>query len=97
MEPLTGVLQTYLAYHLHGDPLAARLQDITVPALILHGTADAEIPFGAAEYLHASLPTSTLIPFVGVGHSLPVTHAEPYRQAIIDFLQSLALAPSAVV
>ena len=97
MEPLAGILQTYLAYHLHGDPIAARLQDITVPALILHGTADAEIPFGEAEYLHAGLPTSALIPFVGGGHGILVTHAEPYRQAIIDFLQSLAMAPSAAV
>ena len=97
VEPLTGILQTYLAYHLHGDQLASRLQDITVPALILHGTADAEIPFGEAEYLHAGLPTSSLIPFVGGGHSILVTHAGPYRQAIIDFLQSLALAPSAAV
>jgi pimeloyl-ACP methyl ester carboxylesterase len=90
-------LQTYLAYHLHGDPLAARLQDIRMPALILHGTADAEIPFAAAEYLHAGLPTSVLIPFVGGGHPILVTHAEPYRQAIIDFLQSLALVPFAAV
>jgi pimeloyl-ACP methyl ester carboxylesterase len=97
VEPLAGILQTYLAYHLHGDPIAARLQDITVPTLILHGTADTEIPFGEAEYLHAGLPTSALIPFVGGGHSLLVTHAEPYRQAIIDFLQSLDLAPSAAV
>ena len=97
VEPLAGILQTYLAYHLHGDPLAACLRDITIPALILHGTADTEIPFAAAEYLHAGLPTSTLIPFVGGGHSILVTHAEPYRQAIIDFLQSLALASSAAV
>jgi pimeloyl-ACP methyl ester carboxylesterase len=97
VEPLVGILQTYLAYHLHGDPIAARLQDIAVPVLILHGTADAELPFGAAEYFHAGLPTSALVPFVGGGHSILVTHAEPYRQAIIDFLQSLALAPSAAV
>jgi pimeloyl-ACP methyl ester carboxylesterase len=97
VEPLLGILQTYLAYHLHGDPIAARLQDIAVPALILHGTADAEIPFEAAEYLHAGLPTAALIPFVGGGHSILVSHGESYRQAIIDFLQSLALAPSAAV
>jgi pimeloyl-ACP methyl ester carboxylesterase len=97
MEPLTGILQTYLAYHLHGDPLAARLGEITVPALILHGTADAEVPFVAAEYLHAGLSTSLLLPFVGGGHSILVTHAEPYRQAIIDFLHSLAWAPSRAV
>jgi 3-oxoadipate enol-lactonase len=89
VEPLAGILQTYLAYHLHGDPLTSRLPDITVPALILHGTADAEIPFGEAAYLHTGLPTSALIPFVGGGHSILVTHAEPYRQAIINFLHSL--------
>ena len=68
-----------------------------LPGLILHGTADTEIPFAEAEYLHAGLPTSSLIPFVGGGHSILATHAEPYRQAIIDFLQSRALAPSAAV
>jgi pimeloyl-ACP methyl ester carboxylesterase len=97
MEPLAGILQTYLAYHLHGDPIAARLRDIAVPALILHGTADAEIPFAQAECLHTGLPASTLIPFVGGGHSILVTHAEPYRQAIIDFLQWLTLVPPAAV
>ena len=94
VEPLAGILQTYLAYHLHGDPLTARLQEITAPALILHGTADTEVPFGEAEHLLASLPTSSLIAFAGGNHSIPVTHAEPYRRAIIDFLQALGLAPS---
>jgi pimeloyl-ACP methyl ester carboxylesterase len=94
VEPLAGILQTYLAYHLHGDPLTARLQEITAPGLILHGTADTEVPFGEAEHLHTSLPTSWLIAFAGGSHSLPVTHAEPYRHAIIDFLQTLGLAPS---
>src|SRR5262249_51693640 len=75
VEPLTGILQTYLAYHLHGDPLTARLQDITAPALILHGTADVEVPFGEAEHLHASLPTSALMAFAGGSHSIPITHA----------------------
>ena len=68
-----------------------------MPALILHGTADAEIPFREAEYLQAGLPTSALIPSVGGGHSILVTHAEPYRQAIIDFQQAPSLAPSAAV
>ena len=83
-----GVLQTYLAYHLHGNPIAPRLGEITVPALILHGTADAEVPFVEAERLHAGLAASTLVPFVDGGHSIMVTHALPYRQAIIDFLQT---------
>jgi len=97
MEPLSGILQTYLAYHLHGDPIAARLGEIRVPALILHGTADAEVPFVEAECLHAGLFTSSLLPFVGGGHSILVTHTEPYRQAITDFLHALPCAPASAV
>lgn len=87
LEPFVGVLQTYLAYHVHGDPVAARLDEITVPTLILHGTVDEEVPFSEAERLHAGLAASVLIPFIGGGHGIMVTHAEPYRQAIINFLQ----------
>jgi pimeloyl-ACP methyl ester carboxylesterase len=97
MEPLSGVLQTYLAYHLHGDPIAARLREIWVPALILHGTADTEVPFVEAECLHAGLSTSSLLPFVGGGHGILVTHAVSYRQAIIDFLHALPCVPSSAV
>lgn len=85
-----GVLQTYLAYHLHGDPMATRLGEITVPALILHGTADTEVPFAEAERLHAGLPASSLLPFAEGGHGIMVTHALPYRQAIVAFLGALA-------
>jgi len=92
-EPFAGVLQTYLAYHLHGNPVAARLGEITVPTLILHGTVDEEVPFVEAERLHAGLATSALIPFIGGGHGIMVTHAEPYRQAMIDFLHALAASP----
>ena len=57
----------------------------------------AKIPFVEAECLHAGLTASSLLPFVGGGHSILVTHAEPYRQAIIDFLHALPGAPSAAV
>ena len=88
-DPLGGILQTYLAYHMHGDPLAACLARITVPTLILHGTADAEVPFSEALKLHDGLPHASLVPFVGGGHGIMVSHAEPYRQAIVAFLQTL--------
>jgi pimeloyl-ACP methyl ester carboxylesterase len=86
---LGGVLQTYLAYHLHGDPIAARLHEITVPALILHGTMDTEVPFYEAERLYTGLPAASLLPFANGGHSIMVTHAAAYCQAIVAFLRSL--------
>jgi len=94
LDPFAGVLQTYLAYHVHGNPIAARLGEILIPTLILHGTADEEVPFVEAERLHAGLSAAALVPFLGGGHSIMVTHAEPYRQAIIDFLGSLAASPA---
>jgi pimeloyl-ACP methyl ester carboxylesterase len=84
-----GVLQTYLAYHLHGNPIADRLGEITAPGLILHGTADEEVPFAEAEQLKASLANATLIPFEAGGHGIMGTHADAYREAIVPFLQSL--------
>lgn len=84
-----GVLQTYLAYHLHGNPIAERLGEITAPALILHGTADEEVPFKEAELLKAGLPHATLIPFEAGGHGIMASHAEAYREAIVPFLHSL--------
>ncbi len=89
-ENVSGILQTYLAYHLHGDPIAARLGEITVPALILHGTADEEVPFIEAERLHAGLPGSSCIPFEGGRHAIMVTHDASYCEAIVTFLHDLA-------
>lgn len=87
VDPFSGVLQTYLAYHLHGNPIAPRLAEIHVPTLILHGTADEEVPFVEAERLHASISGATLLPFVGGGHGIMTSHAAPYSAAIVDFLQ----------
>ena len=84
-----GVLQTYLAYHLHGDPIADRLREIEAPALILHGTADAEVPFAAGRRLHAGLRAASLASIEGGGHRIMVSHAAAFRQAILDFLAGL--------
>ena len=84
-----GVLQTYLAYHLHGDPISQRLGEIAAPALVLHGTADEEVPFHEAGRLRAGLPDATLVSFEGGGHGIMVSDAAEWRQAIVDFLNRL--------
>lgn len=91
-QQFSGVLQTYLAYHLHGNPIADRLGDITTPALILHGTADEEVLFVEAERLKAGLPNASLIPFEDGGHGIMASHAEAYCAAIVPFIQSLTAA-----
>ena len=84
-----GILQTYLAYHLHGDPNADRLGEIEAPALVLHGSEDEEVPFGEARRLHAGLANASLVSIEGGGHRIMTSHAALYRQAIIDFLAAL--------
>lgn len=84
-----GVLQTYLAYHLHGDPIADRLGEIEAPALVLHGTADEEVPFAEGRRLHAGLASASLVSIEGGGHGIMTSHAAAFRQAIIDFLADL--------
>ncbi len=46
---------------------SARLSEIRVPTLILHGTRDRSVPYALAEETHAANPGSTLVPFGG-GH-----------------------------
>lgn len=84
-----GILQTYLAYHLHGDPISDRLGEIEVPALVLHGTADEEVPFAEGRRLQAGLRAASLVGIEGGGHRIMTSHATAYRQAIIDFLADL--------
>lgn len=86
-----GVLQTYLAYHLHGDPIAERLGEITVPALILHGTADDEVAFAEGERLLAGLPNASMVPFEDGGHRIMVSDPEAYAQAVLTFLRALSV------
>ncbi len=86
-----GMLQTYLAYHLHGDPIAERLGEITVPAFVLHVTADDEVAFAEGERLLAGLPNASMVPFAGGGHRIMVSDPDAYAQAVLAFLRALAI------
>ena len=87
---VSGILQTYLAYHLHGDPIAERLGEIKAPALVLHGTADEEVPFLEGSRLCTGLPNATLVSFEGGRHGIMINNAAEWRQAVVDFLKGLS-------
>lgn len=53
---------------------------IACPTLVLHGTADQNIPFAAGKLLHEAIASSEWIPLEGVAHDLP-----PERH-LVDFL-----------
>jgi pimeloyl-ACP methyl ester carboxylesterase len=54
-----------------GEPARGRLDEIAVPALVVHGTADPLFPFGHGEALANGLPHAELLPLEGVGHQAP--------------------------
>jgi pimeloyl-ACP methyl ester carboxylesterase len=47
-----------------------RLDEIDVPALVIHGTEDPVLPYPHALALEAALPTATLVTLEGSGHEL---------------------------
>jgi 3-oxoadipate enol-lactonase len=72
------------------DDITDRLGEITVPALILHGTADAAIPMERAEIVQAGLagPT-TMVHVEGGSHAANLSHPDQVNAAMLEFLRSL--------
>ena len=65
----------------------ADLPRITVPALVLHGDADATVPFeGSGARTHAMVKGSALKVVPGGPHGLNVSHASEFNAALVTFL-----------
>lgn len=73
------------------DDITGRLNEITAPSLIIHGTADTAIPVSKAEELRDKIsgPT-TLVTIDGAPHAANLTHSEPVNAAIKTFLTQLS-------
>lgn len=58
-----------------------------VPALILHGDADATVPFeGSGQRTHAAIPGSERHLIAGAPHGCNVSHPGEWNSALLDFL-----------
>jgi pimeloyl-ACP methyl ester carboxylesterase len=63
------------------------LLKVTVPAMVLHGDADATVPFeGSGQRTHAALADSDLHVIAGGPHGCNVSHPDEWNQALITFL-----------
>ena len=63
------------------------LPKVTVPALILHGDADATVAFaGSGARTHAAIPGSELHVIAGGPHGCNVSHEQEWNDALLDFL-----------
>jgi 3-oxoadipate enol-lactonase len=72
------------------DDITGRLGEISCPALIIHGTADAAIPMERAEVVRDGLAgPATLVAIEGGSHASNLTHPDEVSAAILEFLRSL--------
>jgi pimeloyl-ACP methyl ester carboxylesterase len=72
------------------EDLTGRLGEITCPALVVHGEADASIPVEKAQALVDGLPKALPLVLVpGAGHAANLTHPEAVNPALRAFLDDL--------
>ena len=66
----------------------ADVAKITVPALIVHGTADNILPIDATgREFHNALPAAEYVEIDGAPHGMLWTHADEVNEVLLAFLQ----------
>jgi pimeloyl-ACP methyl ester carboxylesterase len=65
-----------------------RLDRISMPTLILHGTKDNAVPYELAEEMHAGIKGSKMITFEG-GHRYCYWESERFSDVVSEFLNGL--------
>ncbi|MBC7995536.1 MAG: alpha/beta hydrolase [Rhizobacter sp.] len=64
------------------------LKKVTLPTLVIHGEADAIVPFeGSGQRTHRGLPHSQLVVVNGAPHGLNVSHTQAFNEALLSFLR----------
>jgi 3-oxoadipate enol-lactonase len=72
------------------DDITDRLDEITCPAIIVHGTADTAIPIEKAEILRAGLgDCRDLVPIEGAAHAPNLTHPDEVNVHLERFLEAI--------
>lgn len=72
------------------DDITDRLNEISCPAIVFHGTADLSIPMELAEKLCSDLTGCVgLVAVQGAPHAANLTHPEQVNGPLLDFLRSL--------
>jgi pimeloyl-ACP methyl ester carboxylesterase len=71
---------------LRGVDLTAKLSEIPVPVLLLHGDSSPFIPASITADLHAGLPDSEMQIFRHAKHGLPLSHGAQCSRALRAFL-----------
>ncbi|HEY0107581.1 MAG TPA: alpha/beta hydrolase [Rhizomicrobium sp.] len=80
---------------LAGAPRTERLKSLTLPALVMHGTADMLIKVEAGRHTAQSIPGSEYVEIEGWGHDLPLPAIPRIVDAIADFVRRVEAARAA--
>lgn len=65
------------------------LRKVTVPTLVIHGDADAIVPFeGSGQRTHGAVTHSQLVTLSGEPHGLNVSHSQAFNDALLSFLRT---------
>jgi len=65
------------------------LAQITAPTLVVHGTADTNVPFEHGERTSAAIMNSQLHVIEGGDHLMPFTHKREFDTVVGDFLEGI--------
>lgn len=64
----------------------AKLKDITVPTLVVHGELDPLVPFPNGVFLAEHIPGARLVRYADTGHIPIIERAEDYNRDVLEFL-----------
>jgi pimeloyl-ACP methyl ester carboxylesterase len=70
----------------------AAISQLTMPALVLHGTEDPVVPVDWGRELADALPDSRLVVYEGCGHNYLVEKGEEDNREVLDFLAEVEAA-----
>ncbi|MCL7419185.1 MAG: alpha/beta hydrolase [Halalkalicoccus sp.] len=65
------------------------LYEVTVPAFVLHGEADAVVPVENADLLAEGLPRATREVYEGAGHGVWIERSRPVNDRLSGFFESI--------
>ena len=74
-------LTNHYAMTFHG-PVGGGFGDLSMPVLVIHGSADPLLPLAHGEAIHAAVPTSRLVVLEGAGHGVPDALWETFADTV---------------
>ncbi|CAM5798236.1 MULTISPECIES: alpha/beta fold hydrolase [Brevibacillus] len=82
----SGHATAMCAVSLRDEDLRRDLSAVSVPTAIFHGVQDKVCPYPFAEFMHAGIQGSELVPFLYSGHGLFYDELEKFNRELVSFL-----------